>query len=487
MFSQGSRTHQRRLFTLLAVQASLLCASGQSFAETSLLPYKKRTLGYSGWSSTIRGDIRTLGMAGAMVGIGDTFIASGYNPAGVAMTNRSLSLQITGNAIHDGEVQRYDQTLTSYNLGLAASLYPWGLSVGYWSPQNEGQMYRFEEDGERFYPDFRTREYRVSLSRLFFEDRLSFGVSALLAQADKRVEFPDSPESGTSHHGYAPGVHLGLMYRLPRNLLLGLTYSNPIDIRSDSSTNPSPMLQGFFQTVKIPYRLGAGVGWVPNPFFRAGLDFYLIGKTHDVALLSDETRKVGQEVTIQPRLGFSYTLFETKRLMLEIAGGTYYEMSRILGAPHRWHATGGLQLSGWLLNFGWGIDNAPNYVNYIYSFGIDVVRTMRKLDLIPQDRSISGGFMPSPWKVSETGLSRPLCAATATTEAPANESADILKIGQELPEKLVDRVINAPQGITDLGGDFLNEFGTMHEHIAEEIEKRRIDDKKQAQDRLNKP
>ena len=61
------------------------------------LPYTVRTQPYNAWPTTVRGDIRTVGMAGASVGLGDTFIASTANPAGPAMTLQGADLSYTSN------------------------------------------------------------------------------------------------------------------------------------------------------------------------------------------------------------------------------------------------------------------------------------------------------------------------------------------------------------------------------------------------------
>src|SRR3712207_1459257 len=84
-------------------------------AETTL-PYRNRIHGYSGWSTTIRGDIRTIGMSGAVTGLADSFIASGENPAGLAMTLDKVAAQITGNRIYDSDIQDYTKPINTYNL-----------------------------------------------------------------------------------------------------------------------------------------------------------------------------------------------------------------------------------------------------------------------------------------------------------------------------------------------------------------------------------
>src|SRR5690242_18290289 len=50
------------------------------------LRYDQRQHRYNGLSATVTGDIRTVGMAGATVGLADTFLTASNNPAGCSMT-----------------------------------------------------------------------------------------------------------------------------------------------------------------------------------------------------------------------------------------------------------------------------------------------------------------------------------------------------------------------------------------------------------------
>ena len=94
------------------------------------LPYSTRTRAYSGISTTVRGDIRTVGMAGATVGLADTYLAAVDNPAGLAMTMNTGDLNFTRNWIYDSNVQDGLTPITSNSMGAALNMHPWGFSIG---------------------------------------------------------------------------------------------------------------------------------------------------------------------------------------------------------------------------------------------------------------------------------------------------------------------------------------------------------------------
>ncbi len=416
-----------------------------------ILPYTTRTHGYSGWSSTVRGDIRNLSMAGAVVGLADTFVSSAENPAGIAMAGRGLGLQITGNRVYDGDIQPYEAPLTTSNLGVTSSAYPWGFSAGYWSPQYEGGAYRLGSDsGPRVRPEVLTQEFRFAAGRVFFDNKLALGGSFVLGRSVQSIEFLDTPEMDNSHTAYSIGASFGAIYQLPKRWLLGATYSFPVTYLVDSVEDPSRGVGGFFQPVKTPYRVGLGVGWLPNRFFRAGLSFLVIGPTNGVALLSDNSKFVGANTTVQPRIGAYYTFAEYRELQMGIGGGTYLETSRVQNTPTRLHVTGALEIHPWIFKLGWGIDRAPRYVNYIASLGLDLIKIGRKLDLIPMGYRPPphDGFFPPRTQQIDDGLPRPL----VKNWTPPLHQTDVVDAALEFPGRLQKKVQSVGNDIIDAIG-----------------------------------
>ena len=402
-------------------------------ADPSLLPYTTRTQGYSGWSGAVRGDIRTVGMSGAMVGLADSWAGASSNPAGLAMTLGSSGAQINSNRVYDGELQDFNEALDTRNFGAVANPYPYGLSVGYWSPSSEGQRYLLPGTREEVLANVSVKEFQATASRVIWNDRLSLGISLILGQAVKSLELPSRNQSFVDH-SFGFGAAAGAMLQLERRWLIGLSFSLPITFPANPGEVNTPGIGGFFQTVRSPAVLGLGTSWIPSRVFRFGLSLLFVGTTPNSALLSDERRTVGQNTTLQPRFGAEYRLLDFRDLESFLTGGSYYENTRIDGNQSRLHFTGGFEINPWILNFGWGIDRANHYSSYIFSAGIDVIRLMRKLDVIPREkRPAYAGFAPNIRTNSEAGLPRPL---SRHWDGLADTPSDIIRIGKGIPDKL---------------------------------------------------
>lgn len=440
--------------------------------------YPVRTRGYSGYSTTIRGDISTLGMAGATVGLADSFVASGDNPAALAMTRDGIQLQVSGNEVQDGDLQTYSERMKTVNFGLALSHYPYNLSFGFWSPNSEGQNYILPSTGETFNAQVHTREYRATLSRVFFDNKLALGTSLIMGQAVESLTFPSRLGINRSAHAYRMGLGLGAMLQLPRRVLFGISAAMPMDYPISPQTETSIGVNDFFQPVKTPGRFGLGIGWLPNRFFKAGASVLFLGADQNVAVLMDDQREVGKHPTIQPRMGMSYLAAEFKEFKAEVSVGSYLEFTRILGKPHRAHFTAGLDLNIWIFNLGWGIDEAPRYQNLIYSAGIDVIRLIRKLDLIPPEcRPPRVGFLPNPTHISDSGLARPLVKDYEQT----CKNENLFETTRRLPERLEKKVSETTQDILDTGASVFETIidlpGQISNGFSKQVEAR---DKKDA-------
>ena len=109
----------------------ILALTAASAHADSALPYTTRSKSFSAYNSSVRGDIRTVGMSGATMGLADTFIAGTYNPAGLAMALDNADANFASQTVHDGAVQSYASTLSMNNVGACLNQYPWGFSLGY--------------------------------------------------------------------------------------------------------------------------------------------------------------------------------------------------------------------------------------------------------------------------------------------------------------------------------------------------------------------
>ena len=368
-------------------------------------------------------------MGGASAGLADTFIAAIDSPAGLAMTVGVGDIHYATDNIQDAHLQSFDAVLHTTSVGLALGLYPWAVSVGYLSPYREEATYALPS----LLPNpatlsVTTRELVVSAARLFAHDRLSLGVSLVLAQAVRELQDP-ALSFEQSYASYTAGAVVGAMIRLPRRFLLGTSFGSPMRFAAASGeVQKSLPLPGFFQAVEVPWRLSLGLGWIPNRFFRADLTVHLLGATPHTALVRDEGALVGQTVTLQPRLGAAYVFADYKEFKGTLFLGTYFEWTRIAGTDSRVHGTGGVEARIWIFTVGGGVDVASGYRNFMESVGVDVFGLMARLKMIPTAWTPPpAGMLPRPYVFLGLG---PRAAAGAALE-PAGPDVDPIKSGSE--------------------------------------------------------
>src|SRR5690606_1688100 len=106
-----------------------------------------------------------------------------------------------------------------------------------------------------------------------------------------------------------------------------------------------------------------------------------------------------------PRLGASYVIGEFRNLKIEAAAGTYYVPSRLSDVGSRIHGTLGVEVNPYFFNTGVGFDVARDYRNFIVSLGVDIVRALRAIQVIPKDPVPPlRGFFPKFDRSSADGL-----------------------------------------------------------------------------------
>ena len=421
---------------------------------TDLLPYAVRTHPYNGFSTTAAGDIRTVGMSEASVGLADTFLAAANNPAGLAMTLNIGDTSLTKNNVHDGFVQNYDEVISTSFLGAALSAYPWGFSLGIVPMGQEGQSYFLPLSvsapfaGQPADLSDRSREYRLAVSRVFFDDHLSLGVSLNFGIAEEEISatqfgFDDD------RHSFALGATLGGFYQLPDRFLLGVSYTLPMHYDFDTST--SAALPGFFQPMDVPTRLTFALGWIPSRFVRGAFGVTWIGKTDGAALLSNDLTPVGGSVTLQPKAGLAYVFMDYRNFQGTLFGGAYFETARIAGTYDRIHKTAGVEAKAWVFTAGLGLDTADQYKNFIYSVGIDLGGVLQYLYLVPRpSHPAYKGMFSTPFANSDEGLARPL----VKNWRPHGPDMDPIKIIENLPEKAskeAEKIENNPKELIHPG------------------------------------
>jgi hypothetical protein len=426
-----------RVLSLIAILRPLI----PIVAWADILPYGYREHAYSGWNTSVSGDVRTVGMAGATVGLPDTFLSAQDNPAGLSMLVKDADDNIVGNNITDGNVQNTDSPIKTGSLGLAVSIYPWAVGVGYVTVSREGAPYFLSNSLDYGNVDVTTREFRLAVSRVFANDQFSLGLSFNLGQAEEQVEVLAGPDSPSVEHNYTVGATFGGIYKLPGHWLLGASVFTPMKYRFENAGNATPAIANFYQPVISPTRVGLGMGWIPNYYARIDASVFLVGANADAALLKDDQSLVGQHVTVQPRLGGAYIFADYKEFRGTAFAGSYYEMTRIENTSSRFHATGGLEFKAWLFTLGLGGDVSSGYSNVITAVGLDLVKTLMKLDIVPTPYSPpTKGLFPDFTHLSDDGLPRPM----AKFWQAAGPDMNPIKIIQNIPGKLYDKFSSPP-------------------------------------------
>jgi hypothetical protein len=462
------------------ILVGVVLAAPAAWSAPPTLPYSSRTRPYNAANTTVHGDLRTIGLAGATVGLADSFIASYDNPAGLAMTLSGGGLLFSGNTFTDGHIQDPTQNLTTYDLGAYSSEYPWGWGLGFSNQYTEGAKYVLPTTGETALMEVFTREIRISAARVLFDHRVSIGLSLILAQAAREIEFEPDPTTGVRSPGlgsysYSMGAQLGLLFQLPKRWLIGISATTPVSFENDLANNPSVM-PGFNQHVIVPWKLNVGVGWIPSRFMRFGAGLYFLGLSPNAALISNQNTAVGLGATMQPRVGAFYRLVEFKEVVMEIATGSYLEFPRIAGHGPRLHWTGGAEIKPWIFNVGVALDLGENYQNYLLSIGVDIGKVLQKLDLIPTEwHPPYAGFFPNPLRYHDEGLPPPI-NPTWRRHGPGT---NVLQIGRELPGRVKDKLQELGEDIREAGQDTLDA-------ISGETESDVADQKRKAADETRK-
>jgi hypothetical protein len=403
--------------------------SSVATAQVSGLAYPVRTKTYSGWTAIVKGDNNTIGMSGATIALPNSISAMESNPAGLAMNLSGLAAQINSFKLKDPELNRNEEDISEYQWGVGTSVPPWGFGVTYYSPSSEHAANS----------EVSVRQLRVSAARLLGED-FSLGVAL---QFNKGIRKFDTADYSGSHFSFQAGV----LYKLGAHWVLGASFTPAIDI-AKNPLDSSVQDFGFNQPIRIPSLTSVGVGFMPNRFFKAGFSLVMVSGTSDTALLWDQSIGYGNYLTLQPRLGASYVLAEYNSVKVELAMGSYYEVSRVESQPNRIHGTFGLDVNPWFVNTGIGADIATRYKSWSVSIGIDIVRTIRTFDLIPKDTVPPyNGIFPPPMKISANGLADGFTQGETKTVSPES-AAQVSEIVRDIPTRLQERFGNpspAPQ------------------------------------------
>lgn len=427
------------------------------------LPYTSRTLKYPAWHSTVRGDHRIVGMAGSMVGLADTKLSNIDNPAGLAMTVGDTGIEFMRNAVTDRHLVA-TEGIEFTDFAASASHYPWGFGYAAWTPLSQSATYSLSPNSTMT-PTIEATEFRFSAARVLLKNKLSLGASLVFAKSSQTLSISNPAEtlrdSGTAWSG-----SLGLMIQFPKRWIAGVSYHLPYTTTNQQFPQNSNGIENFFQPASSPARVGLGVSWIPNRFFQFGSSLYFIGTDENTALLRDESARVGQTITLQPRLGLSYQWIDYQELQGTFTLGTYYEVSRISDRSDRIHFNSGLLIRPWVLSFGWTIDIATDYTNQIFTAGVDVGKIFKKLGWLPKTyEPPRAGLFPKANRYSDAGLPRPL-----VKRWKQREKVDLIEAGKNLPKAIQKDLKDTKKGIEG----FFERLGDVPNQIKKGMD--RIDD-----------
>lgn len=404
-------------------------------AHADVLPYTLRTQSYNAYGTAVSGDIRTVGMASATVSVPLSMASSFDNPANLSLTLGGIGAHLSSNRFRDAAIQNENSSLNTTTVVAGVETYPWGFSLGYHVPWNEGQDYD-TPSGLPIRTEIFAREFQASVSRVFLARKLSFGFGLRFGKGVKVIEYPTRAQLNTEHSGYTLGASMGMNYILPKRWIIGLVIHSAMVYPGEPALNTQEGVQNFFQPMVSPNRIGLGIGWVPNNYFQVGIAGHLFGPQTGTSLFSSETRTVGDSITFHPKIGATYRFIDYPEIDAQFSLGSYFEMSRISGVDSRPHITAGLQVNPWIFGLGWGVDFATGYQNNVLSFGLDFIKLFQKLDLVPKGTPpIRAGFLPPLTHFSDTGLPQGLAENWTPTGNP-----DFLDTVTTFPSRLRDKL-----------------------------------------------
>jgi hypothetical protein len=435
---------ERRVRPFIACLALAACTT----ARAEPLPYTTRVHEYNGWNTTVSGDVRTVGMAGATIGLPDSYLSSRDNPSGLALLMGDADENYSNNEISDGHIQSRGSPIDMGSFGVAAAFYPWAFSVGYVTTSREGMPYELPNSPEAPTLGISAREWRFGVSRVFFSNRVSLGASFNFGRAVEDLEFEQSDAETLSGSEHELSLTLGILGQLNRHVLIGASYAFPMTYDFTDASGPATPIAGFYKPLTTPGRVGMGVGWVPNRIFRADVSMHVVGRTRGAALLRDDTSLVGQNITVQPRAGLAYIFADFEEFRGTSFIGSYLEMTRIDNTSSRLHFTGGVEIKPWILTLGAGLDIAPRYSNVLLGFGIDLIKVAQKLSIIPKPYSPPRkGLLPPAAKLSDEGLPRGLVEHWR----PKGPDMNVIKVIGDIPERTERKVEDVKEVLREQG------------------------------------
>lgn len=126
---------------------------------------------YSLWNGSVQGNIKNIGMSGAMAGLANNYSGAIDNPAGPALTLPAFVTQVSKSTVSDLDQMNAGNQMSSYSLGIAVPTETSAITFSYSNP-----FFSISPNGE----NIKLSEYLFTFSKLIFENKLSIGIGLAL-------------------------------------------------------------------------------------------------------------------------------------------------------------------------------------------------------------------------------------------------------------------------------------------------------------------
>jgi hypothetical protein len=316
--------------------------------------------GLRGEAPTVIGDARYLGLAGSALSVSDSVMSAIENPANAAPGNWTLSTDRSKAQVTDSRMNGDGANRSVENVGVLGSSRKFGLYVGHREPSQESDL-----AGNQMSVQETSYGAAANLSK-----RLAVGAAYLNASATASGPLA---EGIADQHGWGWMVGANLKHG---DFISSVAFRPKIQITNAALAPP-------MDRVELPWRLHLGSSLALSETWNLHGGLVVFGSQQDSIPLSAPGSTAGRSITLQPRLGLEWKMITEDFWALSSFIGTYSEPGRAENSNNRIHTTGGAALKLWAGRTSLALDRAPEYRNFQFNVGLDVLDLVRRLKIIP--------------------------------------------------------------------------------------------------------